>query len=271
MNNDRFRADTCLGGAMFVGRDAPLFLATIIIIAASLSAETQAGAGPAGIRPAGEAQVTDRTRQRFLTPLDGSLFLPPNDPRVRRACRDNDSNTECPKFLRYGNDVAGSGPFIPPSFKADVPHLLVTFTLRDVAHVPIAGDGVGSDHVTFRFFLDSSISSAEVPTEWSGYGVGGFLPNTTENFNVIMWQAIIYSGCVTPPPVIPLVFRNEIGASPEGDGLFEAADNTSLVPTGFWNVQYAVRVTDSARNISDYRVRGFVSVVCIGSDSDFPD
>jgi hypothetical protein len=40
------------------------------------------------------------------------------------------------------------------------------------------------------------------------------------------------------PPVIPVTFRNEIRSHAQDIGLFEASDDTSLVPTGYWNFGY---------------------------------
>ena len=56
------------------------------------------------------------------------------------------------------------------------------------------------------------------------------------------------------PPVIPVTFRNEIRSHAQDIGLFEASDDTSLVPTGYWNFGYTVPArqapTASMRRIS---------------------
>ena len=196
------------------------------------------------------------------------MFLSPNHPRVRRACRHNERDEACPKFLRFG-DAAGPGPFIPPNFTTETPNLLVVFVLHEVTNTLVLGNGVGGGGVVdFRFEVDSPVSSIEEPTIASGIGYGpNFPPGTTRDNILIIWQSIVLGGCNSPPPVIPVDFRNRVGTQ-FGDvhfqevGSFEAVDDTSLVPTGFWNFQYTVRAFGNSADVSDFRVRGKVSVVC---------
>jgi hypothetical protein len=249
-------------------RARALRLLTWLVLAAPLSS-TYVGTG--------EAQATDRSHG-FLTPLDPSLFLPPDHPRVRRACRNNDSETVCPQFLKYGSDEVGPGPFIAPVFSAYAPHLLVTFTFWDVTNIPITSNGVRTFGLHLTFFVDSAVSDVERPTEFSGSGVAHFPgevpPGTTATYPAIHWRAIVLNGCVSPPAVIPIDFRNRITSrednlSPSEEiGVFDGADDTSLVSTGFWNVGYDVRATDSDGGSSNLRVRGTMSVVC-SAEPDF--
>jgi hypothetical protein len=223
-----------------------------------------------------DAQLTDRAPQRFLTPMSESLFLPRDHPRVHEACRFNKDESECPLFLRYGSSEGGPGPFIPPSVTANLPHLYVAFALKEVTNVLVAGEGVGTEDPSllhFRFEVDSSASSSEEPTNAFWFSFSDFAPGMTRNSNSIIWHALVLNGCVNPPAVIPVDFRNSVGlllnnTGPEQDiGVFEAEDHTSLVSTGFWNFEYALHAVDSDGDASDLRVEGKVSVVCTAKDA----
>jgi hypothetical protein len=240
---------------------AMLIGASLAIGSAAQSPGARALAGP---------QLT--TGGKFLTPLSSSLFLSADDPRVRSTCRDK---TRCARFLKYGSDAAGPGPFIPPVVQAEAPNLLITFTLETIQNEPVSGEGIGYNGVDpgFDFYIDSAV----VTDEWPNNGpldanvisVGEIVyPGQTVDVNAVVWQGLVPDGCNNPPPVIPIEFRNRIMVPApfyEEAGEYLASDNTSLVSTGFWNFQYTMSATAPLpHGTSHFTMRGKVSVICSG-------
>jgi hypothetical protein len=260
---------------MFVQLIPAVSLVTAFALSATWCGIAQAAEPHDELRTTLQTLPFDHAPRTFLTPLAQSPHLSPQDPRLLEACRFNQSPEQCLHSLRYGNSSGGRSPVVPPSVTTNLPHLHVMFTLQDLANTLVAGNGIGGDGETvdLRFEVDSSVSSSEWPTVFVGLAVGWLDPGVSNPYYSILWQSVILNGCVDPPPVIPVHFKNSIsvlsGGMPtevEAVGLFEADDNTSLVPTGFWNFEYTVHASDSEGDASDIRVRGKASVVCSARD-----
>jgi hypothetical protein len=77
--------------------------------------------------------------------------------------------------------------------------------------------------------------------------------------------------------VIPVEFSNEVwhtitvsedppSITSVEIGSFEAVDDSSLVPTGYWVFDYKLLATAPDSVASEFRVRGTVSVVCTADE-----
>jgi hypothetical protein len=45
-------------------------------------------------------------------------------------------------------------------------------------------------------------------------------------------------------------------------GQFDAVDDTTLQPNGFWTFAYTIRATGTQGGVSDFKFRGIVSITC---------
>lgn len=242
----------------------------------ALAGTTLGGCGSNPAQP--PKYVPTEQRAPFLSPLKHSLFLHPDDPRVTATCQEPDERGECAPVLRFGG-TGEPGPVIPPVFGTDVRHLWLGFRLTSIRNVPIAGGGVPiiveGERATNTLFGFSSPVIEGGPTINYSTGVNA-VPGETRTRNDLIWRGVLEDGCISPPPVIPIDFTGvlRLGIDEEGNynpfsgelvdvDVFETTDDSSLVPTGFWNFQYTLRASVSGGDIvSDFEFSGKVSVLC---------
>ena len=226
---------------------------------------------PTQVSHSDEATVTVATAQnsktaaaRFLTPLITTSTLSPQDPRVAGFCRDRLKNSQCPLFSTYGGS-RGSGPFQLSNLEINSPNLRVTFLLDEVSNDLVIGQGVDSP-IRATWLTHSSIATLE------RYPFGPLIelmvpqPGETWQYGAILYDGLVDDGCINVPPVFPVEFQNQMEEI-EGRiliGEFQAEDDTPLIPTGFWGFLYTIRATSVDGGVSDFTVRGSVSVVCTG-------
>ena len=201
---------------------------------------------------------------RFLTPLKTAPTLSPHDPRVTGFCRDRSKRSQCPVFSTYSGS-RGSGPFQFSNLKANSPNLRVTFLLDEVSHDVISGQGV-NNMIRATWLTHSSIATLE------RYPFGPLIelwapqPGETWQYGAILYDGLVDNGCVHVPPVFPVEFQNQLEEIVDQShvliGEFKTEDNTTLIPTGYWNFLYTIRATSVGGGVSDITVRGSVSVVC---------
>jgi hypothetical protein len=248
------------------------FVFIVVIATACVSAPDDLTDDKKGLYKAGRHEA-------FLTPFRGSLFLSPEHPQVREACRHNARDEECPKFLRFGG-AAGPGPYIPPALTSGARDLFITFMFTEITNTLVAGEGIGHSMgpniAILHFEFETQFAGFEDLYNHNWSGAGDFLPGTTWYAGYPVVWGFIPDGCVSPPPVIPVNFRHTIsllycpeaaeapGGCTEAEtiGSFEGVDDTSLVPTGFWNIQYTIHGVASNADASDFQVRGWASLVC---------
>jgi hypothetical protein len=210
----------------------------------------------------------DGGKKPFLTPLPGLAERLANDPVLRVECDDENYHRPCPDIVVYGGQ-GGPGPLIPPPvIGTEAPNIKVEFRVTDVTNEAISGNGISaSEHFVFR----ADIPLPNTSMNW-GWGLQ-LPPGETTSVDLPISRSIILGGCTSPPPVIPVEFSNEIWHtvtvsenplefSSVEIGSFEAADDSSLVPTGYWVFDYRLLATTPNSDASEFHVRGTVSVVC---------
>ena len=85
-----------------------------------------------------------------------------------------------------------------------------------------------------------------------------------------IYNGLVLDGCGTTP-VFPVDFHSEVNDredffEPVLLGEFDATDNTTLQPTGFWTFFYKIRVT-LGNDVSDFKFSGTVSATCTNLES----
>jgi hypothetical protein len=203
------------------------------------------------------------TEEPFLTPLPELTARLADDPALREACRGDRYEDRCAELLYHGGP-GSAGPVIAPAFAAEVRNLRIAFVLTEISNTLVSGNGIAL-HLLFNFGVNATPNTIHVSSGMIGPHIQ---PGTSESFSFPVWTGIVPDGCIDPPAVIAVEFHNDIREyTPASDsyaevGVFEAEDNTSLVPTGYWSFDYTVRAEAEDGDASDFRIRGTVSVVC---------
>jgi hypothetical protein len=202
-----------------------------------------------------------------------------DDPDVQQACKRLEGHKHCQRSLGLsGPPTGGGGSGLPKS--AEAPDLLVEWTIQDVTNIVVAGNGVGgvgAGEVGLDVSFDFDI---ELGVPVTGYmhhltESGGFAPPPGETgyHGWWWWSDFILDGCSNLPPVIPVDFQSTAYLTYK-DGMagddpvlatadFHGVDNNTVVPTGFWNYQYTIRVVSpDTGDASDFVFRGMLSAVC---------
>jgi hypothetical protein len=241
-------------------------IVTRLAIASTAVALTLSLAKPAigqGIRTTLAAETTTGA---FLTPLPSRFLMSPEDPRVPRVCRRTSSPIKCPSFLAYGG-AADDLPTIDAAFKADLPHVRVTFVVQRVENEIVANGGVNLGVYSWPWVSSTSSSAASVETDFTGY----VLPKPDDVWDdglyFRVYDALVFNACETFS-VFPVDHTASILKS-DGSEIagFHGVDNTTLDELGFYSFQYTVRVEGDGGRVSDFHFAGEVSVTCSGLDA----
>jgi hypothetical protein len=240
-----------------------LGLLTLLLIALALSLTAAQAANNSNT-----SEQTGRNKP-FLFPLRLPAMVERSEstPLVSRLCDYIARSVRCPESAVENGTVVGYSP-IGDITTEPPPNLRITFVLQQMENEVISGDGV--DIFRWAFWETSSPIATE---EASGpYGLPA--PGPDEIWDVTfhnqIYDAIVEEGCGSTP-VFPVQFDSwiEEGMDLEDSvviGEFNATDNSTLQPNGFWNFAYTIRATGTNDGVSDFHFKGVVTVTCTNED-----
>jgi hypothetical protein len=237
----------------------------VFAIAMTVAAITLAWATPATSQTTTPTLAATTAKTPFLTPLPWRFLMSPDDPRRPRICRQSTSVIKCPDFLAYGGK-AGELPTIDPAFKADLPHVRVTFLVHRVHNEVIANGGLDLGNFAWPWTWSTSGSAANIETDGSGYVLPtpGQIWIENDTYLIRLYDALVFNACDSFSG-FPVDHTTEVH-NPDGSviGLFHGVDNTTLDELGFYNFQFTVHAEGDGGRVSDFHFSGKVSVTCSG-------
>jgi hypothetical protein len=224
-------------------------VALTVMATGTASSQTSPGSLPATTTPV-----------KFLSPLPSRYVIPST---TATRCREQPGR-RCPPILVYGGKAGNPLPTIDPAFKANLPHVRVSFVLQEISNKAIANGGV-NDTTTF---VEWTTTSAAASVENGGpYGYPLPTPGNTwdgdDLYHTLIYDALVFNACgsfAVFPVTHDAVIDNALGQI----GAFHGVDNSTLNHTGFYNFSYTVRATALGGKVSDFRFAGKVNVTCSG-------
>ncbi len=218
---------------------------------------------------------------RFLFPLRLPVVGSDPNPLFSRLCKSIARSVRCPHDTVENSTVigrfGGSSPQGPAAsisgLVAELPaSLRVTFVLQQMENEVVSGNGVDVP-CWARWETHSPIATEEReeggPFSLPAPGPGEIWPVPYHNG---IYDALVQEGCGSTP-VFPVEFQSSVGEMEDIlspfvlIGQFNAVDNTTLQPNGFWNFSYTIRATGTSGGVSDFKFRGTVSVTCTNIES----
>jgi hypothetical protein len=217
----------------------------------------------AGLTP--EAQSTSGS---FISPVRPPVLVAPSDPRYPDVDCRRRYGLLCPTLLVFAG--RGGLPAIPPAVQADVPHLHVSFILREIRNQAVANGGLTLDQMFLEWAWDSPLPSVD---QSNGRTVAPPpAPGDTllfPSYSTIYGQTFLNAcaGFTTFPIELTakMVVSTPIFPIPDDAdllGSFHGVDHSTIDHTGFYEFAYTVRAEHEG-SISDYHFWGTVSVTCI--------
>jgi hypothetical protein len=244
-----------------------VLLAALMLCTVAMTANGQAPTG------AGSIATEPGASRLLLIPMRS------DDPHVQRACQRLEGSKNCQRSLGLsGPPTAGGGSGLPESGEAQ--DLLVEWTLQDVTNIVVAGNGVGGVahgeaglDVSFDFDIELGVPVTGYMSHLMESGGMDAPPGMTYYHGWWWWSDFILDACGNLPPVIPVDFKStaylwDVDGMVGEDPLlvtadFHGVDNNTVVPTGFWNYHYTIRVVSpDTGDASDFVFRGMLSAVC---------
>src|SRR5262245_7267174 len=201
------------------------------------------------------------TTRAFLAPLPARLM----GPSTKSTFCQQVPGRRCPPVLVYGGAAAGELPTIEAAFKANLPHVRVSFVLQQISNTPVANGGINGDPFTF---VEWSTTSAAASVENGGPYDHPLTPpgspwGPDDLQQTVIYDALVFNACDSFggfPVSHDALIQN--GASEIG--AFHGFDAATLNHTGFYNFNYTARANGPNGKISDFRFSGKVNVVCSG-------
>ena len=149
-------------------------------------------------------------------------------------------------------------------------HLRISCILQEIENVVVDAPGIGFEGENVVF--DIRFSSPVTTSSNSGYIVDVPSPGSSMTYagTELVFDGIIADGCGNTD-VVPLSVDAEIFAfdgETTGFAPYDATDNTTLQPNGFWSFNFVIRAgTIDSEGVSDFLIRGLVSIVCTNVES----
>jgi hypothetical protein len=197
------------------------------------------------------------------------------DPLIRRLGKAITGPIRLPGFTAENGAVMGhfGGPVSPggiPSIDDEAtplpPHLRVMFIVQQMENEVVSGGGVGTP-CWARWETHSAAATAELFEDWVSLPApppGEVWPVSHAN---MFYDALVQGGCGNTP-LFPVEFHSSVGEAENildnyvSIGQFDAVDDTTLQPNGFWTFAYTIRATGTQGGVSDFKFRGIVSITC---------
>ena len=219
--------------------------------------------------------TTPKPKKSFLKPLELRLIIPANDPSQRDFCTLENSHIQCPPILTSGGITSGGIPTIEPAFKANLPHVRVSFFIQEISNQVIANGGVETDSADDWEFVNWTTTGADADIENSGpYGWSLPAPGQTyDSFGphggssgLMIYDALVFNACGSLSS-FPVEHEGIVTESGAVIGSFSDTDNSTINSTGYYNLNYTVRATDNDGGVSDVHFSGKADVICSGLNS----
>lgn len=207
---------------------------------------------------------------KFLEPLKLKFILSPDDPRRPQFCTRLDGHAKCPPIVSIGGSAGGGIPTIEPAFKANLPHVRVSFFIQEITNEAIENGGVeteldddGGDFETVTW----TTTGAEADVENGGPHTW-ILPGPAQTLNyspggLFIYDALVFNACGSFSS-FPVEHESTLEQDFGTIGSFLGTDNSTIDSTGFYNLNYTVRAEDSDGGVSDFHFSGKASATCSG-------
>lgn len=253
-------------------------LALILVAAAIMASGPKAEADQADTQARAGSERNLKTRHtEFLKPLNPRLVLPGNDPLLPRFCarsaRDTRRGVRCPPIVSNGGVGGGGIPQLELPLTARLPNVRVSFFIQEISNEVVANGGVETEHddddlelVTWLTTGSEADAENGGPYGWSLPGPGQTYDNFGPHggpFGLMIYDALVFGACGS---LTSFDVQHEATITESGDdiGSFVGVDNTTINSTGYYNLNYAVRATDSDGGVSDFHFSGKANVICSG-------
>jgi len=239
----------------------------LLLLALSPNVVTQARAGS-------EKDLKAR-RTEFLKPLNPQFILSPNDPLLPQFCARSE---RCPPIVSNGGVGGGGIPQLELDLKARLPNVRVSFLIQEISHDVVVKPGVAvpafNRHVNWHTTgpeSDAENGGVEVGelgdgSQWSLPLPGAFLTYS----GLLIYDALVFGACESltsfdvqhEATIVEFIESQHVAL-----GSFVGVDNTTIDSTGYYNLNYTVRATDSNGGVSDFHFSGKADVICSGLDA----
>lgn len=203
----------------------------------------------------------------FLKPLVFQSVLSLKDPMIPRICA---GEMRCPPIV--SNRGVGVLPQLEPKITANLPNVRVSFFIQEISNEIIANGGVETAPGDFEFV--EWLTTGSEADEENGGPFGWSLPGPGDTYNnfgaphagpfgLMVYDALVLGACesLTSFDVQHEATIMEAGAD---IGSFVGVDNSTIDSTGYYNLNYTVRATDSDGGVSDFHFSGKAHVLCSG-------
>ena len=138
------------------------------------------------------------------------------------------------------------------------PHLRVDFLVQTLENLAVNNGGAIQD-MRINWSAHSPIATDEPkfkPDSWIPP------PGNSLQFNdPPIYIGLVTNGCGNVA-TFPITFYSEVYNGGNIFGSFNATDNNTIQPNGYWNFSYTIRVSDNNGNQSDIRIKGIVRALC---------
>lgn len=235
----------------------------LLLLALSANVDTQARA---------ESKMDlEARRTKFLEPLSPRFILSRNDPLLPQFCARSKGDVRCPPIVSNGGVGGGGIPQLELGLKARLPNVRVSFFIQEISNDVVANGGVETEPDDVVFVNWRTIGpEADVenggPYGWVLPGPGQTYDNFGPHggpFGLMIYDALVFGACES---LTSFDVQHEAAITESGVdiGSFVGVDNTTIDATGYYNLHYTVRATDSDGGVSDFHFSGKANVICSG-------
>jgi hypothetical protein len=126
----------------------------------------------------------------FLSPLPSRFVVPST---TATPCREQPGR-KCPPILVYGGKAGNALPTIDPGFKANLPHVRVSFVLQEISNKVVTNGGI-SDSLTFVEWLTTSLAASVEKGGPYGYPLppAGKTWDEDDLYHTLIYDALVFN------------------------------------------------------------------------------
>lgn len=132
------------------------------------------------------------------------FILPADDPSQRNFCTRENSHVQCPPIITSGGITGGGIPTIEPVFKANLPHVRVSFIIQEISNQVIANGGVETGTADILKLIHWTTTGADADVENGGpYTWSPPAPGQTDDSvghlggpsGLMIYDALVFNAC----------------------------------------------------------------------------
>ncbi len=222
------------------------------------------------------AQATEyrKTSETFIKPLKLEVISADSRLIHPEFCNKLSSRTRCPDIV--SNDGASGGVLLPdPWVGTGYKNVRVSVYVSDITNTVVDNGGVETELDDDFEFIEWYTTSPEADLENTG-PYGWSLPGPGQTYDQFgphgsasglrVYDALVLGACGSLSS-FDISHDADISEDALNIGSFSASDNSTINNTGYYNMEYIVRASDSDGGVSDFVVRGEVHVLCTGLNS----